>query len=273
MIAQLPAQRSLVRNARRARQELNPITSFSSVSAIEFPEDIIRYNGSSILVYDSGNGDNQRILVFSNDELLRVASRSLIFQVDGTFRICPNLFHQFYTIHCWDSGVCVPVFYALLPGASTAIYENLVRCLSEKINPQIKVIMDMEIAVRNAFQIIFPQCEIIFCFYHFCQAHWRKIQSFGLTNDYLEDLEFSRKVKMHSALAFMPLSMVDSAFDTLFDETSSDSRFDEFVQYFETQYIGRIGRNGEQLPPRIAPEHWNQYQIPKHSRQYFKDKQ
>ena len=39
-----------------------------------------------------------------------------------------------------------------------------------------------------------------------------------------------------------------------------DERFDEFISYFESNFIGRQNRAGDMIPPRYAPQQWSQYQ-------------
>ena len=41
-------------------------------------------------------------------------------------------------------------------------------------------------------------------FFHFGQANWRNIVSLGFCQRYIEDLDFALKVRMVTALAFMP---------------------------------------------------------------------
>ena len=100
-----------------------------------------------ILVYDSGADDLDRMLIFSNAELQRIARSAKIVHVDGTSRVCPRPFYQLFTIHCWHASRCIPVFYALIPGASSNNYGKLTEFLSPKVrNFQVFVIY-MELAI------------------------------------------------------------------------------------------------------------------------------
>ena len=198
-------------------------------------------------------------MIFSSSELQINTRNSRIVHVDGTFRVCPRPFYQLYTVHCWHLSRCFPVFYMFLPGSSSRIYPKLCQFLETKLLNAEIFVMDMELAVRNAIIASFEHSKIIFCFFHFCQSHWRKIQSLGYTCDYGEDIELARKFRMFSALAFVPEHYVIQAFEKLLDVTADDQRFDEFIGYFELQFIGRMTTDGQRSNPRIKIENWNQH--------------
>ncbi|RWS16627.1 uncharacterized protein B4U80_05757, partial [Leptotrombidium deliense] len=72
----------------------------------------------------------------------------------------------------------VPAIYALLTDQTQQTYSRLLSALKEKepaLNPA-TVLTDFEIAAQNAFNSIFPNCMVRGCFFHFCQAVYRKIK-------------------------------------------------------------------------------------------------
>ena len=99
IIANVLSQRTLLRDARRAQRNESNIISFNTLGDVEFQSELIERNDECILVFDSGQDDPDRILVFSNSELQRIARNSHVFHVDGTFRVCPKPFYQLYTVH------------------------------------------------------------------------------------------------------------------------------------------------------------------------------
>ena len=56
-------------------------------------------NGDPFLVYDSGVGDKERILIFASQNALQLLADSEHWYADGTFKICLEIFFQLYTIH------------------------------------------------------------------------------------------------------------------------------------------------------------------------------
>ena len=70
----------------------------------------------------------------------------------------------------------------------------------------------------------------------------------------MADSIFSYNVKMLVALAFVPLSDVVNAFNTLVAEMPE--QLDPIIDYFEKNYIGVAHRRGRR-PPRFPLELWN----------------
>ena len=73
----------------------------------------------------------QGILIFgtmTNVEIL--TSREEIF-VDGTFFVCPRLYYQLFTLHCFMYGKQVPLLYCLLDGKTTELYVQTFRVIRD----------------------------------------------------------------------------------------------------------------------------------------------
>ena len=51
------------------------------------------------LLYDSGYGDNKRMIVFTTPKFLSLLQQSNKWYADGTFKVVPEYFFQLYTIH------------------------------------------------------------------------------------------------------------------------------------------------------------------------------
>ncbi|KRX38012.1 hypothetical protein T09_2028, partial [Trichinella sp. T9] len=65
-----------------------------------------------------------------------------------------------------------------------------------------KFVCDFETALIPAIQGNFPNTRVQGCFFHFCQAVLRQVGRLGLRNDYINNQEIRKKVKMLMALAF-----------------------------------------------------------------------
>jgi len=68
----------------------------------------------------------------------------------------------------------------------------------------------------------FPEAQIHGCFFHLCQSVWRKVQSMGFENRYKTDEQFREKIKMVTALAFVPVADVTEKFDSLMEQWDND---------------------------------------------------
>ena len=71
--------------------------------------------GEPFLLYDSGYGDQQRIVIYGTHKFLSLLRNCDSWFCDGTFSVVPDLFTQLYTIHAEMDGVIFPCIYALLP--------------------------------------------------------------------------------------------------------------------------------------------------------------
>jgi hypothetical protein len=119
------------------------------------------------------------------------------------------------------------------------------------------MLTDFEQASINAWKKVFPHCELTACLFHLSQSLFRKIVEIGFKVRYSTDDEFSLKMRCFSALAFLPVQDVTEAFEDLTDD---DDIPQEFVTYFETNYIGNLRGRGAQrrrLEPLFPKELWN----------------
>ena len=119
------------------------------------------------LVYDSGYGDNKRMIVFSTPKFLSLLEKSNTWYADGTFNVVPEYFFQLYTIHAEKDGYVYPCVYALLPDKRECTYSILLRKLLELspgLNPT-NIMVDFEKAPINAFDEHFLAVTSG-CFFH-----------------------------------------------------------------------------------------------------------
>ena len=82
----------------------------------------------------------------------------------------------------------------LLPSKQTVMYENILNELDSygPFYPQ-SVLVDYEVAIRNAVQNVWPGTTLRGCWIHLKQALWRHLQTEGLAADYSVDNSPIRK--------------------------------------------------------------------------------
>ena len=73
-------------------------------------------------MYDSGSEDENRFFMFATKGNLRQLGRSKTWYVDGTFKVCPSLFYQLFTMHAMIGGSVVPLVYTLLQNKTEVAY-------------------------------------------------------------------------------------------------------------------------------------------------------
>ena len=71
------------------------------------------------------------------------------------------------------------------------------------------------------------------CFFHLSQNIYRKIQTEGLAQEYIQDMEYGIKLKMLASLAFVPETDVIDSFNILMAE------FPQSASNIENYYIGK----------------------------------
>ena len=149
---------------------------------------------------------------------------------DGTYKICPIIYHQLYTIHIQVGTLSIPRLFALLPGKGELVYDKLYEALKNlRVNLQpATIIMDFEKGAINSITNAFQGITVTLCLFHFFQSLYRKLVELGFINQYHNDGEFNLKIRCYSALAFLPVDHVVDAFIELSDD---DDIPQEFVSY------------------------------------------
>ena len=154
------------RNVSNARQRIAlPLAQPTSLKDIETDPYMKRtLDDEPFLLEDTGAEDTERIIVFGTQADLRELLLSEIWLGDGTFKACPPLFMQVYTIHGVIKESTVPLLYALLPNKSARTYKRLFQVVSDGISelpessnyasPKMMV-MDFEQAAIKAFKNVF----------------------------------------------------------------------------------------------------------------------
>ena len=141
------------------------------------------------MAYDSGSDDPDRFLLFTTEENLDILEVNTVWHADGTFKSCPSLFYQVYTVHAVMNGHSIPLVYFLLQGKTEDQYVKALSQLKKQnsyLDPT-EVVVDFEKASINAFLTVFPKVQVRGCFFHFAQANWRKVQELGLAPLYNSD--------------------------------------------------------------------------------------
>jgi hypothetical protein len=123
---------------------------------------------------------------------------------DGTFYTSPKEYTQIFTVHWKIRNSYFPIVHCFLKDKKESCYvcvfEYLKNFLSDSFPKNI--IVDLEYALINAVEKVFPNTNIGLCLFHYGQSIWRNIQSKGLTCMYKENVDFRFKIKMILCLPF-----------------------------------------------------------------------
>lgn len=208
------------------------------------------------------NDEQNGILILTTDKNLEMLALNKNWYADGTFNIAP-IEYQVYTIHIiLKNCQTVPLVYGILKNKDKKTYNLFFSFLKNKrkdLNPK-NITIDFEMAAINSFLEVFESTVIYGCFFHFCQAIWRKIQEIGLQKWYKESTENSNLIKKFNALAYLPESDVKTGFYTLVESVSQESfiLLKKFFIYFEKTWIGNV-EAGRFQNPLFSIKMWNVY--------------
>ena len=179
-----------------------------------------------------------------------------IWLVDGTFKSCPKLFSQLYTIHgCTNDGWTFPAAYCLLRSKSAVTYTKMLNavvdgCKGYILRPDI-ILMDFEKSMMKAAVSVFDGITLQGCLFHFCQSLWRKFMSLDIEEKSAAPLTyFWRKC---CALAFVSPNMIDFSYKVLSREAREKfPQMSNFMKYLKDTYIG-----DQYNLPMFPPTFWS----------------
>lgn len=262
--AQLPPRNSLKRTIQRVRQIKNSLPDEPKTMDFDVPTDFqSTSDGRKFLLYDNHDSKN-RILIFSTTENLELMVKCSHWLADGTFSTVPIYFTQLYTIHCVQHSNVIPTVFALLQNKNENTYTlmfNALKYLEPCLSPHMMT-FDFERTAISAAKLCFPDVSIRGCHFHMSQSIWRLIKQVGLSRKYIDDLEFALNIRCLSALAYVPAKFVVPYFESLmatrfYIENKNDVAFSDFLNYFESTWIGATDRRLNRKPPFFPIDEWN----------------
>ena len=267
VVVNMPTLDNVKRALRRNRDgdDALPINPQTRAAIPVIPNNLaVTSIGDRFLLYDSGVGDPNRILMFATDQALRLLRQSNHWFGDGTFKVSPSIFFQVYTIHAICHEKVIPCLYSLLPNKTGPTYNRLLAEVANNMNGHapLDMLFDFEQAAFNGARNTFPGITVKGCFFHLCQNIWKKIQDSGLDQLYINDGEFAILMRSISALAFVDEPDVPQAFYDLEAEIRNNynhNGIDVVLDYFEDTYIGRQRRGRARAAPMFPIPIWNMF--------------
>lgn len=265
----LPERQTLLRMVNRNQNKNRPLIPRTLAECVILPPFNETLQGQSFLQYDSGVGDENRLLIFTTREALTRLGVSEIFLADGTFKTVPTIFFQLYTIHGLINNLPFPLVYCLLVNKDENTYrkmyqeiKNLCSATNIQLNPRV-MMTDFELASMNAGRHHFPDADIKGCLFHFCQSIWRHVVQLGLKAAYNNEADrtIRDEIRQLMALPFVPVEHVQDVFDSLVETLSEP--VEDLVLYIERTYITGVPARGRRraVQPRFPPQTWNVYNL------------
>ena len=170
--SKLPSYRAIQRKIERVRKaggvQLPDPTTLAEIETNTYQR--LTHDGSQFLLWDSGENDVERIVMFATQENLQRLHASQTWLGDGTFKVAPRVFFQLYTVHAVVNSKVTPLVYALLPNKTTPNYIRIFAKLHEKISelegmtddfggPTL-MLLDFEQGAISGIQDVFPDTTV-----------------------------------------------------------------------------------------------------------------
>lgn len=240
VIQRIPTFQSVKTALYRHRAKLIPKLP-KTADTIDLPDEWTEtLAGDKFLQCDDTDVNGNRILLFATDENLRRLCDATVVMGDGTFYSCPRVFYQIYTIHAAVDGQMYPLVFAFLPNKTEQTYLRFLSLLKDVVRERIQtvftpeiVMLDFEMAMRNALKAALPLCTLRLCFFHYTQCIWRKTQAVGLALRYREDDAIQKLVRRAAVLPLVPVNLVEdvwfAALEDIDDTSDAVRRFTDYV--------------------------------------------
>uniref|UniRef100_A0A5S6QZX5 MULE domain-containing protein n=1 Tax=Trichuris muris TaxID=70415 RepID=A0A5S6QZX5_TRIMR len=243
---------------RRAAIEAPPSLPVSRASFV-IPEAYKTYGEERFLLYDSGLGDEDRILIFGRQSQGASSMHMKAVYADGTFSIAPDIFEQLYVLLAEREGFVFPLLYALLPNKQEPTYSRMFRAIRDmwpQLSPE-SISMDFEMAAINAAVATFPSARIFGCFFHLVRNLYKQLNHQSLLTRCRREPEFGLSARMIASLAFVSTADLDEAIDVL--GTRLPRELLPTLYWFEENYVGAWTRHHSRREPLFPPSTWSTY--------------
>ena len=217
--------------------------------------------------------DGPTMLMFMSPFGRELLKNSPHYFADGTFRTCPDPFGQVYIVYGETrQHKVLPACYGLLPNKQTETYNvfwsKLKECLDSDGVPTTpsNLIIDFEKAAMNGFSRSFKETAVSGCYFHMRKNLHSKLGEKGALVDYNENRNFQKLTGLMYSLAFVPIheivplwgQIVEPEMYKMQDEITEE--MDDYLDYFNDTFIGKVLRNGRRGNPRFQYTLWNKHQ-------------
>lgn len=239
-LLQIPSFESLKTMLYRERKKFlkSDKLNFKKLKEVIIPEDI----AENFLICN--DGEENKILIFCSKTSRKIikSSKSKSYLADGTFRCCPKIFYQLYSLHLdimssVNSTNVVPVIYGLLPNKSEETYTRFFKLIKEKLGVSITDFKcDYEQAQINAIEKIYPEASVSGCYHHYNDAIWRKSKELKLN----KTRDGRNITRLCSHLPLLPAEYTREAWASIQNIAPQTEEMDKFKEYFVNQWYPKL---------------------------------
>ncbi|XP_052119508.1 uncharacterized protein LOC127748758 [Frankliniella occidentalis] len=109
-----------------------------------------------------------------------------------------------------------------MTGKSEAEYTAVLQHIHQLVplfNPTV-VMTDFEVGLQNAWKTVFPNAQVVGCYWHFCRAVLKKARELGLVPFMNQHRRLKSLIRSACALALLPKNVMARGLNTLIQEAT-----------------------------------------------------
>ncbi len=110
--------------------------------------------------------------------------------IDATFKMAPKGFYQILNIigYLSNTGISFPLMAIPMTSKTFEIYYDIFASIKKLLKDRIKnkhlknirIVTDFEESLRKSIKLIFPECILDSCYFHYTKILWGKAKEIGL---------------------------------------------------------------------------------------------
>ena len=198
---------------------------------------------SKIEEYVDINNEPKILILIGNENMFNNLKDNQINQYffDCTYKMVPPNKHKFKLMVLIGYNLqktTVLCLFVLIANEKEYTFKHLFTILKEKysFNPR-NIMCDFSLGQINAVRVVYPECRIHCCFFHFSQAIWRKFKENRLCgqNTYEDNNELLFNIQI---MCFMKRDKIDNFYKQL-KKIYNKEKYKDFFIYFSRTWMGK----------------------------------
>ncbi|KAJ1521831.1 hypothetical protein ONE63_003466 [Megalurothrips usitatus] len=213
----------------------------------DFVRDNARHADGELLCQGVVGPAGHQSVIFASKAMFNVLLAAAWVFIDGTFSARPDnpASRQLLVISALHLGCLFPVAYVLMDSKDAVAYHHLFGFLKELVpglNPK-NIVTDFEAALVGPIADAFPTTRHQGCWFHFCQALYRRIRSTGLLQFVRENGQAAQILRMCYVLPLLPWNRILEGLNAVetIARLNSVPQMLPFLDYVRETWLGRIG--------------------------------
>lgn len=187
--------------------------------------------------------DGSTAVVFLIEQHLKLLEPNFNMSCDGTFSVVPLGFVQLFILMAEIEGRPRILAYILMEKRTSDLYFYVFEYLRDSFNIKPGSIMiDFELASREAAREVWPDSSIDGCNFHFAKALRKKASKLGFLSRNYKSKEIRTTLRMYMRLSLLPIEKITEGVDTILayqKKYKIEKEFKKFHKYFQQTWFGR----------------------------------